>query len=153
MSRLPCPALVGFAREAMPEGWFAVGDAAALDAADVAGAWDAVVGVFMYFPGEDYAGVIEAMARRARRVVALLDVPDRAREAEAIAHRVATVGGEEAYRARYARLDHLYDDRAWVAERLRAAGLEGVRVESQWLEGYENARWRFDAWGFVPGVV
>lgn len=147
-------ALVGFAQEAMPQGWFAVGDAAALDAADVAGAWDAVVsfGVLMYFPGEEYAaGVIEAMARRARRVVALLDVPDRATEAEAIAHRIATVGGEDAYRERYAGLDHLYYDREWVAERLRATGLEGVRVESQWLAGYENARWRFNAWGFVPG--
>lgn len=144
-------ALVRYAGEAMPGGSFAVGDAAALDPAPQ---FDAVIsfGVLMYFPDTAFAdGVIAAMARKARRVVALLDVPDKAGEAEALAHRIATVGGEKAYRERYAGLDHLYYDRDWVAGQLRAAGLVNVQVESQWLAGYENARWRFNAWGFVPG--
>jgi SAM-dependent methyltransferase len=146
-------ALVGYAAEAMPRGRFAVGDAAALDRDPPA---DAVVsfGVFMYFPSLDYArSVVEAMVARSSGAVAILDVPDRAREAEAVALRQATVGGAEAYAARYAGLDHLYYDRGWLAQALIDCGLVDVQVAGQEMAGYENARFRFNAWGFLPGAA
>jgi hypothetical protein len=141
-------ALIEAARRALPEGDFAVGDAESLAPEPAA---DAVVscGVFLYFPGLDYADrVVRAMAAKARRAVAVLDVPDLARRDAALAERVAALGGEEAYRRRYEGLDHLYYDRGWLADRLRAAGLTGVETADQAIEGYANGAYRFNAWGF-----
>lgn len=142
--------LVGYARAALPGGRFEVADAAEVDATEPV---DVVLssGVFMYFPSLDYAReVIERMVAKATRAVAVLDVPDAAMRAEALAHRIATVGGEAAYRERYDGLDHLYYDREWVADALRACGVVGVRVADQDIANYDNGRFRFNAWGSVP---
>ncbi|CAB4686840.1 unannotated protein [freshwater metagenome] len=139
--------LIGYARDVMPEATFAVADAADFDLGEQA---DIVVafGVFMYFPELDYAtGVLERMVAKARRAVAVIDVPDKAHEAEALARRIATVGGEDAYRERYAGLDHLYYDRAWFANAMSRAGIRGPLIADQWLKHYENGRSRFNAWG------
>lgn len=142
--------LTGHARQAMPGGQFTRGDAAGLEAG---GPWDAVVSfsVFEYFPSPDYARqVIVAMARAARRAVMVMDLPDLALRDAAEARRAELAGGPEAYAARYAGLDHLYYDRSWVTGVLAECGLEGVEAEAQWFSGYENARFRFNAWGFRP---
>ena len=144
------PALIAKATEVMAGGHFAVADAAELDPDPH---FHAVVsvGVFLYFASEEYASrVIDLMVAKATGVVALCDLPDLATRAEDIARRQETAGGEEAYRERYAGLDHRYYDREWVAEALRERGLEGVRVEDQVFEGYGNTPFRFNAWGFVP---
>lgn len=144
------PALVGRAREVMPRGSFAVADAAGLE---VEPRVDAVVsfGVFLYFASLPYAArVLDRMVGKARRVVAVLDVPDAATRDEDLAHRRERAGGPAAYARRYEGLDHLYYDRAWFADALRARGLEGVRIEDQAIDGYGNAPYRFNAWGFVP---
>ena len=144
--------LVGFARGALPGGRFDVADAVDLDPGEPA---DVVVssGVFMYFPSHEYArGVVERMVAKARRAVAVLDVPDAATREVALAHRIATVGGERAYRERYAGLDHLYYDRGWLADALRACGLVEVRVADQDIAHYANARFRFNAWGRLPAT-
>lgn len=144
------PALVDRARQVMPRGSFDVADAAELPLEPRV---DAVVsfGVFLYFGSLPYAAsVLDRMAERARRVVAVLDVPDRATRDDDLAYRHERAGGLDAYAARYAGLDHLYYDRAWFAEALRARGLEDVRIEDQAMEGYGNAPYRFNAWGFVP---
>jgi SAM-dependent methyltransferase len=146
-------ALVGYAQEAMPDGSFAVGDAAEVPPAPQA---DAVVscGVFLYFPSLDYAdGVLAAMAAKAQRAVGLFDLPDAARRTDAVARRVEVAGGPKAYAERYAGLDHLYFDRDRIAASLRALGLTDVCVADQWVSGYENAAYRFNAWGFLPGYV
>lgn len=143
------PALVEYARRAMPEGRFEVADASELDLAEPV---DAVVsfGVFLYFPSLPYARrVVERMAGSARSVVAVLDVPDRARRAEDLARRRELAGGAEAYEELYRGLDHLYFDRAWFTRALVACGLADVHVADQDLVGYGHSPFRFNAWGFV----
>ena len=141
-------ALIESARRVMANADFYVADA---DAIADAPRFDAVVscGVFLYFPDLDYADrVIRTMAAKATRAVAILDVPDLARRDAALAERVAAIGGEEAYAERYRGLDHLYYSREWLAERLAAAGLTGVETADQSIPGYDNGRFRFNAWGF-----
>lgn len=141
-------ALIDIARTAMPEGQFAVADASALPPQTRA---DVVLacGVFMYFPSLDYArGVVTQMAASATRAVAVLDVPDLAREAEALAHRRGTLGPEE-YAARYAGLDHQYFSKAWMRETFEGCGLGDVRVEDQQIPGYANAAFRFNVFGVI----
>jgi SAM-dependent methyltransferase len=145
--------LVRFARATLPGGRFDVADAVELNPGEPA---DVVLssGVFMYFPSLEYAHlVIERMVAKATRAVAVLDVPDAATRAEALAHRIATVGGERAYRERYEGLEHLYYDRDWVTDALRACGVVDVRVADQEIAHYENARFRFNAWGTVPSAA
>jgi len=140
--------LIGYAREALPDGRFAVADAAELPVEEPS---DVVVscGVFLYFPSLDYAStVIRLMTRKATSAIALLDLPDLALREKAEAHRRAAMGSNEAYEARYAGLEHLAYDRNWVVRTLQSAGLTGVQVADQWIEGYENAEFRFNAWGF-----
>lgn len=142
------PALVRRAAEALPTGTFAVADASALEPKPLA---DAVVsfGVFLYFNSHTYADrVIDRMVAKARRVVAILDLPDAATRSADLDHRYELAGGRAAYAARYSGLEHRYYDRDWVAETLRARGLLRVRVESQAIEGYGNSPFRFNAWGF-----
>jgi trans-aconitate methyltransferase len=143
------PALVGKAAEAIPSGRFEVSGAAALQ---VTPQVDAVIsfGVFLYFSSLAYAAqVLDRMVEKARRVVAVLDVPDLATREEDLAYRHKQAGGEAAYEVRYAGLDHRYYDRSWLADALRARGLVDVHVEDQAIDGYGNAPFRFNAWGFV----
>ena len=145
------PALVELARQAMPGARFEVADAGELDTAEQA---DAVVscGVFLYFPSLEYArDVVLAMAAKARRAVAILDLPDLATREEALARRRELAGGEDAYAERYRGLEHLYFDRDWVAGVLREAGLVRIETASQAIAGYENGRHRFNAFGLKDG--
>lgn len=143
------PALVAKAAEAIPSGHFAVADAAALQ---VEPPVDAVIsfGVFLYFSSLAYAAqVLDRMVEKAQHVVAVLDAPDLAKREEHLADRYELAGGEAAYAARYAGLDHAYYDRTWLADELRARGLVDIHVEDQTIDGYGNAPFRFNAWGFV----
>jgi trans-aconitate methyltransferase len=138
------PALIEYARETMPAGEWSVAAAADLDPAD---RWEVVLacGVFMYFPDRDYArGVMGTMIAKATRAIAILDVPDRARQDEALAFRRGTLGEAE-YEAKYRGLDHLFFDREWMREALMALGAASVRIEDQHVSGYQNARFRFNA--------
>lgn len=142
-------ALIGYAGAAMPEGQWTEGDASALDPAE---AWDVVLacGVFMYFPDPGYArGVIARMAAKATRAVAMLDVPDVARKEAAMALRRGTMGDAE-YEAKYRGLDHLFYDRSWVRRVLTEVGARDVRIEDQQVAGYQNARFRFNAFAVLP---
>ncbi|MGC8513933.1 MAG: class I SAM-dependent methyltransferase, partial [Acidimicrobiales bacterium] len=100
------PGLIATAARAVPDGSFEVGEAVDLPPAphvDVCLA----VGVFMYFPSLDYArSVVAAMAAKATRGVALLDLPDLAKRDASEAFRVDMAGGPDAYRERYAGLEH-----------------------------------------------
>lgn len=120
------PTLVGYARQAMPEGRFMVGDAAAFDPAEP---WDVVLacGLFRHFPNLDYArGVLARMAAKATHAIAILDVPDLDRKEKASG------------------LDHLFYDRGWMFHALAEIGASAVQIEDQKIEGYANARFRFN---------
>lgn len=142
-------ALISYASAAMPEGQWTQGDASALAPSE---GWDVVLacGVFMYFPDPGYArGVIARMAAKATRSIALLDVPDVARQAEAMAFRRGAMGEAE-YEAKYRGLDHLFYDRSWMTRVLVEVGAADVRIEDQQVSGYQNARFRFNAYATLP---
>jgi len=142
-------ALVRYATAAMPEGQWTQGDASTLEPAE---AWDVVLacGVFMYFPDPGYArGVIARMAAKATRAIAILDLPDVARREEAMAFRRGAMGEAE-YDAKYRGLDHLFYDRSWMKRVLIEVGATDVRIEDQQVSGYQNARFRFNAYATLP---
>lgn len=136
--------LISCARAVLPDGRFEVAEAAELPRQPPA---DAVVsfGVFLYFPSLDYATrVIERMAAKARRAVAVLDVPDARLQDQALAQRAAALGGATAYAARYAGLEHQYYDRDWLITTMRRTGLVNVEATDQDIAGYPNAQFRFN---------
>lgn len=99
--------------------------------------------VFHYFPDLQYAAtVVGLMCAKARTSVSILDVPDLALRAESQAFRRGQLSEGE-YDARYAGLEHLYYDRAWLAERFPSDEW-AVRVEDQQIEGYLNTPFRYN---------
>jgi SAM-dependent methyltransferase len=135
-------ALVDYARAAMPDGDFARAEAVTLSGEP----WDFVVsnGVFPYFPSLDYAAAVLArMHRKARRGLAILDVPDPARREEALAMRRAAPGAGED-EAWYHGLDHLYIDRGWLSSNLERLGCADITVEDQTMRSYAHAPYRFN---------
>lgn len=141
-------ALIRYATEAMPDGQWTQGDASTLDPAE---GWDVVVacGVFMYFADPGYArGVIARMAAKATRAVAILDVPDAAVRDSAMAFRRGAMGEAE-YAAKYRGLDHQFYERSWMERMLIEVGATGVRIEDQRVTGYQNARFRFNAFALT----
>jgi SAM-dependent methyltransferase len=141
--------LIDFARRALPDGRFDIAEAIALEREPRA---DVVVscGAFLYFPSLQYAEqVIAAMAARATGAVGILDLPDASLRAAALAQRIELAGGQDAYNARYAGLEHLHFSREWVTRALAAAGLTGIQTADQDMAGYRNGAHRFNAWGFA----
>jgi hypothetical protein len=135
--------LVGYARAAMPGARLDVGDAAKLDIDEK---WDFVVsfGVFLYFPTLEYAaGVLARMAAKARRGIAILDVADAAKRAEAMAMRRGSMGAAE-YDDKYRGLDHLFIARDWMRDTLRGLNLTDIAIEDQSLADYGNAPFRYN---------
>jgi SAM-dependent methyltransferase len=122
------PALIEIARGALPGGEFAVGDAADTP---VSPRSDFVLAcsVFEYFSSEQYVrAVVERMAARATKGIAILALRDAELREAAIAERTASAGGEQAYRQRYEGLEHRYYSRAWIAGVLEDCGLSEVTV-------------------------
>jgi len=135
------------ARQVMPD----VSDLSAQEAAalDPLPAYNAVIAcaTFLYFPDLSYAAkVIDRMAAKATRCLALLDLPDLAQK-DAILRSRKIALGEEAYNQRYAGLEHLYYSKEWVQERLEQLGWNCV-LESQFLEGYLHSSYRFNAFAW-----
>lgn len=136
------------ARAAFPDSPLYVCEAGNI--ADI-GTWDIVIanGVFMYFPSLEYAAeVCRSMCESSAKAVAILDLPDLELKIPALEMRLAAAGGPSAYAARYDGLDHQYFEREWIARQLRDLGLNAVATASQDIEGYGNAAFRFNAWGF-----
>lgn len=135
--------LLGFARQAMPRAELVCAEAAALDPATP---YDVVVssGVFLYFPSLDYAAdVLARMWHKARRAIAVLDVPDAARRDAAIAMRRGFLD-EAAYEAKYRGLEHLYIPRDWFTAQLAALGAARVSIVDQAIAGYANGAHRYN---------
>jgi SAM-dependent methyltransferase len=136
-------ALVELAHGALPGAELRVTDAAAVSPSPT---YDVVVskGVFPYFPDLDYARLaVERMVAKARRAVAIIDIPDAQRRAEEVARRAGLYGGDEEYRDRYEGLEHLAYDRRWFEELFGNLGIDNVWTGEDELEGYANALTRF----------
>ncbi|MGD0394762.1 MAG: class I SAM-dependent methyltransferase [Acidimicrobiales bacterium] len=142
--------LVEIARRAMPDGDFSECEANQIQ---VAPAFDVVMScfAFSYFSSLEYAHVvIERMCTKATRAVGILDIPDAALADAAMEHRIAALGGPEAYAERYEGLGHQVYGRDWVASVLKDVGLVDVAIESQDIDGYDNGQFRFNAFGWLP---
>lgn len=134
--------LIETARRAMPDGRFTVGEAASL-AAEPRYDWVCANGVFLYFPDEAYARrVLTAMTAKARKGIAILDVPDLATREQAMAARRAAYTGED-YEADYRGLDHLFLSRDWWRREGDVLGLK-VELRDQHLSGYLHAPFRYN---------
>lgn len=134
--------LVNSAQETMPGAPFNVGEAVDLA---VTRQFDVVVayGVFLYFPDYAYAAtVLHKMVQKARQCVGILDIPDLAKQEEALALRVKMLG-EETYRQKYAGLDHLFFAREWFVRSLSGMGL-AIQIEDQAIPGYLHSSYRFN---------
>lgn len=134
------PALIDAARAAMPDGEFVVGEAAS-----ISGQYDYVIAnsVFHYFPDAGYAErVLAAMLAAARRGAAVLEVPDIDKKPQAESVRRGALG-EEAYRRKYAGLEHRYYRRQGFVEAAARAGFE-AEVFDQAIDGYAQSAFRFN---------
>jgi hypothetical protein len=115
------PPLIATARRAMPDRAFEVGEAIALRTA-ARYDWVCANGVFLYFPDADYArGVLQRMAAKARKGLAILDVPDLATRDRALAARRAAYTGRD-HEADYRGLEHVFLARDWWPEQAAAPG-------------------------------
>lgn len=112
--------LVAAARRVLPDGDFTVGDA--VEMAEVP-AYDHVVshGVFHYFGLESAAVILDRMLRKARKTVAVLEVPDLATREAAETERRNALSPEE-YERKYAGLGHTYYPREWFREQAARHG-------------------------------
>lgn len=136
------PNLVALAAAVMPEAEIRCGDATQLPKQQ---RFDVVVsnGVFLYFADYEYAAcVLRRMVQAATKSVGIFDVPDLAKQEEALAHRLATIGAAE-YAEKYRGLDHLYYDRNWFAQTLAGEDI-AITIEDQQIEGYGNSPYRFN---------
>jgi len=145
-------ALIGYARQAMPEGQWQLAEASQLDPSTK---YDFVTsyGVFLYFPSLDYAQrVLERMLRKARHGVMVLDVPDLATRDQALAMR-RRIAGEEAYASKYEGLEHLYISRSWFRSILADLNVADVRIKNQQIEGYANSAYRYNVFATIAASM
>lgn len=135
-------AQVQVASDVMPGADICLGEANTLDPTEL---FDVVLahGVFLYFPDCAYAAnVLQRMLHKARRIVAVFDVPDLATRAQALAFRRQAMGEQE-YARRYSGLDHLYFDRDWFRETLEAQDVQ-IEIQNQALPQYPHNPYRFN---------
>jgi hypothetical protein len=100
-------------------------------------------GVFFYFKDYTYAKeVIEKMIMKARKTIAILEIPDLAkREESETARRAALPEGE--YDKKYEGLKHLYFERGWFTQFSDKYGYK-IKIFDHNIKGYGNSPFRFD---------
>ncbi len=99
--------------------------------------------VFHYFPSFEYAAVVLArMCAKARKGIAVLEIPDQASNVESERARRDLLSEEE-YARKYAGLEHRYYPRQWFADRAAELGLK-CETSDQFLPNYAQSRFRFN---------
>ena len=133
--------LIAAARTAIPDGTFAVSEAAKMETSQK---YDFVVshGVFHYFDLDYASEVLDRMLRTAKHAVAVLEVPDLEHRAEAEAIRRANMSAGE-YDRKYAGLVHTYFSREWFVEAARTRGLD-CEITGGGVPNYQQNNYRFD---------
>jgi trans-aconitate methyltransferase len=136
-------ALIAVARRTMAGMDFSAAEARELNDQET---YDAVVsnGVFHYFPDLGYAEqVLHKMIKKARKAVAVLEVPNLDLQEQSERARAAALPPGE-YESKYTGLRHQYYSKSWFEEMGARYDCQ-VRILDQQIEGYGNNRFRFNA--------
>jgi ubiquinone/menaquinone biosynthesis C-methylase UbiE len=132
--------LIALARHAMKGMNFRVSEAIEVDTDEK---YDIVLSnsVFQYFKDYAYAEtVIERMITKARKTIAILEVPDLAKKEESETARRA---GLPEYDTNYKGLDHLYFEKGWFTRFSDKFGYK-IEISDQDFKNYGNSRFRFN---------
>jgi ubiquinone/menaquinone biosynthesis C-methylase UbiE len=134
--------LVSVARQVMKGMSFGVSEAIEVDTEEK---YDIVLsnGVFFYFKDYSYAKkVLERMILKARKTIAILEIPDLAKKEESeSARRAALPKGE--YDKKYEGLSHLYFEKGWFTRFSDKYGYD-TEIFDQNIKGYGNSQFRFN---------
>jgi trans-aconitate methyltransferase len=139
--------LLKIACDAMPSAELVLGQATTLDPRAL---YDVVVscGVFLYFPSLAYArDVLALMLRKARRSIAVLDVPDAARREAAMAMRLSRMD-RATYEQRYHGLEHLFIAREWFQSTLAELGAREIVIRDQSAADDTNGAYRYNVFAW-----
>ena len=99
--------------------------------------------VFFYFPDLDYARrVIERMIQKAKRVIAILELPNKD-VMDASENMRKKLVGENVYEIKYKNLKHLYYSKDWLKKIGDKFNLE-TEIFDQNIEGYNSNDYRFN---------
>jgi len=100
-------------------------------------------GVFLYFENLDYARkVLIKMIKKSTKGIAVLDVPDKAKEVKY--HKVRSKGmTPQEYQEKYKDLDHLFYDKQWFQDIADEFNIE-CDIFDQSFKGYGNSELRFN---------
>lgn len=134
--------LIRMASDAMKSMDFRVCEASDIDPHEK---YDFVISnsVFHYFPDREYAEyVIQKMLKKARKAVAVLEVPDLKLKEEAERVRRAALSEGE-YERKYEGLNHLYYDRDWFYHVCNKVNCR-VTIFDQNITRYGNNKFRFN---------
>lgn len=137
------PRLVELARRALPDADLTVAEATAMPEEP---RYDVVIahGVFAYFPDEDYARrVVERMAAKAARSVAVMDLPDVRWQEEEMRQRLRLFGNPESYRREYDGLDQRAYEQEWISRVLVELGMREVSFVDEPVPGRPVPSTRF----------
>lgn len=134
--------LIRIAREVMPKADFSVSEAISLE---TEAKFDVVLSnsCFHYFSDLNYAEkIVNAMFTKARKTVAILEIPDLATKAQSEQAR-ASLLPEGEYENKYKGLEHLYYDKKWFKELAQKHGAD-VEIFGQQISNYGNNNFRYN---------
>lgn len=133
--------LVTGAKKLIPNGKWTVDEAVNLNVEDQ---WDHVVSFssFLYYPDHRYAlEVFKLMLQKAKKSVAIYDLPDLEKKKEAEEERKKLIGAS--YDSKYQKLGHLYFERHWWVTVAKSLGYRAEVYDLE-IEGYINSSYRFN---------
>ncbi len=141
------PALIEAAMKHLPQGTFAIAEAANIPFEN--STFDCIFshGVFFYFPNLAY---VETVLREAYRklkpggFLCLMDMNDKRHEGAYLNERRKMFANPEEYELRYRGLSHLFFDRNKIVDCLHRTGFDAIRFFDHRVATYEPARFRFN---------
>jgi cyclopropane fatty-acyl-phospholipid synthase-like methyltransferase len=133
-------ALISAASRAIPDGKFVEAEAKFLDTDT---RYDHVIsnGVFHYFPKDYASDVVARMVKKAKKSVAIMEVPDLQTRQESENIRRDALSQEE-YEKKYAGLEHTYYERSWFEEQAITHGCS-CEIFDGCVPNYAQNRFRF----------
>lgn len=132
------------AKKIMPDAEIILGDASEINDAK----YDFVISnsIFFYFPGYDYASmIINKMYEKARKGIAVLDIPDLYLKETCENIRQQQVPN---YNEKYKGLDHLYYPKKWFLDFSEQKESTSLIIKKQNITGYGYNKYRYNCFIF-----